>query len=72
MLRAYSAYHAGRVVDCEDATARLLIADGTAERADGVVIETAAVEPDVEQADATPRKMKRALPKPENSQPPGS
>lgn len=67
LLKAYSTYRLGTVVDCEDETAQRLIRDGIAER-DGQMdlIETASVEHEAERADATPRRIKRAVPKPQN------
>lgn len=65
LLTNYSTYTVGRVVDCEDETAHRLIRDGIAKRvAQMDLIETASVEHDVERADATPRRTKRAVPKP--------
>ena len=60
LLRNYSTYRLGTVVDCEDETAQRLIRDGIAER-DGQMslIETASVEPAGERADLTPRKRGR-------------
>ena len=71
LLRNYSTYRLGAVVDCEDETAQRLIRDGIAER-DGQMdlIETASVEPAGERADLTPRKRgrpPRAIPQPEDT-----
>lgn len=66
LLRRYSAYQTGRVLDCDDEISKRLIADGTAE-----AIETAAIEVAAERADATPIKVKRAVQKPENDNPAG-
>lgn len=70
LVKNYSTYRLGTVVECEDETAQRLIRDGIAER-DGQMslIETASVEPVAERADLTPRKRgrpPRALPQPEN------
>ena len=69
LLKNYSTYPDGRVVDCEDETAIRLIRDGIAEREQQLdLIETAAVEPVVERADLTPKKRgrPRAVPQSEN------
>ena len=67
LIRNYSTYRLGAVVDCEDATAQRLIADGIAERETQMdLIETASVEPAVERADMTPRRTKRAVSKPQD------
>lgn len=66
LLKNYSTYTVGRVVDCEDETALRLIRDGIAERdAQMDLIETAAVEHDAERADLTPRRTRRAVSKPQ-------
>lgn len=62
LLRTYSTYYAGRVLDCEDAVAVRLIKDGIAERDppqvdDPPVVETASVEHVAETADMTPRRI---------------
>lgn len=68
LLKSYSTYRLGTVVDCEDETAQRLIAEGTAERdPQATLIETAAVEHDVERADATPRRTRRAISKPDDA-----
>ena len=68
LVRNYSTYRLGAVVDCEDATAQRLIADGIAERETQMdLIETASVEPAGERADMTPRRTKRAVSKPQDS-----
>lgn len=67
LLRDYSTYTVGKVVDCEDETAHRLIREGIAQRAGTAeVIETASVEHDVERADATPRRRQRAVSKPDH------
>ena len=68
LLRNYSTYSVGTVVDCEDETAHRLIRDGIAAREQQMdLIETAAVEPVAERADVTPRKTtRRAVQKPQN------
>ena len=71
LLKNYSTYRLGTVVDCEDETAERLIRDGIAAREPQMdLIETASVEHDVERADATPRKRgrPRAIPQPEDDQ----
>ena len=73
LLRNYSTYRLGAVVDCEDATALRLIADGIAEReTQMILIETASLEPAGERADMTPRRMKRAVSKPDDTDAAGS
>ena len=68
LLTNYSTYRVGAVVDCEDATAHRLIADGIAEREQQMdLIETASVEPVAERADVTPRRAKRAVSKPHDA-----
>lgn len=65
----YSTYTRGTVVDCEDETAKRLIRDGIATREQQMdLVETASVEHDAERADATPRRTRRAVPKPEDGQ----
>ena len=65
LLQNYSTYTVGKVVECEDETAKRLIRDGIAQRvAQMDLIETASVEHEVERADATPRRTKRAVSKP--------
>ncbi len=60
LLKNYSTYSVGTLVDCEDATAVRLIRDGIAERDQQLdLIETAAVEPVAERADVTPRRTTR-------------
>lgn len=75
LLKNYSTYRLGAVVDCEDATSIRLIADGIAEREKQMdLIETASVEPAGERADLTPRKRgrPRAVPQPEDHDAAGS
>ena len=68
LLTNYSTYTVGKVVDCEDETAQRLIRDGIAKRvAQMDLIETASVEHDAERADATPRRTRRAVSKPDNA-----
>lgn len=65
----YSTYTVGRVVDCEDETAERLIRDGIAVRESQMdLIETATVEPEVERADARPRRGRKpnAIPQPQD------
>ena len=67
LVKNYSTYRMGAVVECEDATAQRLIADGIAEREQQMdLIETASVEPAGERADLTPRRAKRAVQKPQD------
>ena len=67
LLKNYSTYRIGAVVDCEDETAQRLIRDGLAERERQMdLLESASVQHDAERADATPRRMKRAVPKPQD------
>ena len=73
LLTSYSTYRIGTVVDCEDETAQRLIRDGIAERDQQLdLIETAAVEPAGERADLTPRRTRRAISKPQDSDAAGS
>lgn len=69
LLKNYSTYRVGAVVECEDETALRLIRDGVAARDQQMdLIETAAVEPVAERADVTPRKTKRrAVQKPQDA-----
>lgn len=70
LVKNYSTYTVGRVVDCDDATAKRLIEGGIAVReSQQDLIETATVEAQVEQADARPRRgrKKRAVPQPHDS-----
>lgn len=60
LARNYSTYRIGDVVECEDETAKRLIADGLAVREQQLdLIETTAVEPGGESADLTPRRRGR-------------
>ena len=57
MLRAYGAYRSGETVDCDAGLAARLLAWSYAVReTQRSLIETAAVEPDAESADVTPRR----------------
>lgn len=68
LLRNYSTYRNGTTVDCESETAYRLIRDGIAEREHQMeLIETAAVEPAGERADITPRRTRRAVSKPDDT-----
>ena len=59
LLKKYSTYAPGLVIDCDDDVAVRLIRDGIAEAEDalGTVVETASVVPVVETADMTPRRI---------------
>jgi len=60
MLRAYQAYKIGEVVEVDEGFAARLLAWGYATReTQQSLIETAAVEPDAERADVTPRRRGR-------------
>jgi hypothetical protein len=75
LVRNYSNYTLGRVIECEDETALRLIRDGIAVREPQMdLIETATVEPQVERADARPRRGRKpnAIPKPHDSDAAGS
>jgi hypothetical protein len=75
LVQNYSTYTVGRVVDCEDETAERLIRDGIAVRDPQMnLIESATVEPEVERADARPRRGRKpnALSQPQNPDAPGS
>jgi c-di-GMP-binding flagellar brake protein YcgR len=66
--RAWRSYRKGQVVDISGGLATQLLAQRVAvEGTQGQLIETAAVEQDAETADATPRKRRRAIPKPDQS-----
>lgn len=63
--RSWRAYRKGQVVPIPGGLAAQLVAGGYAvEDRQQPLIETAAVEPEAERADATPRRVKRAVPKP--------
>jgi hypothetical protein len=75
LIQNYSTYTVGRVVECEDETAERLIRDGIAVRDPQMnLIEAATVEPEVERADARPRRGRKpnALSQPQNPDAPGS
>jgi hypothetical protein len=60
LVKNYSNYTLGRVIECEDETALRLIRDGIAVRESQMdLIETATVEPAVERADARPRRGRK-------------
>lgn len=66
--RAWRAYRAGQSVEISGGLATQLLAQGVAvEDRQQQLIETAAVEPEAETADATPRRVKRAVSKPRSS-----
>lgn len=66
--RSWRGYRAGQVVDVAGGLAQQLIAQGVViEEKQQQLIETAAVEPVAERADATPRRAKRAVPQPRSS-----
>lgn len=71
--RSWRAYRKGQVVPIPGGLAAQLVAGGYAvEDRQQPLIETAAVEPDAERADATPKRSKRrAVPKPDPSDRPG-
>jgi hypothetical protein len=74
LIRNYSTYTLGRVIECEDETAERLIRDGIAERDPQMsLIEAATVEPEVERADARPRRGRKpnAISQPQNPDAPG-
>jgi hypothetical protein len=63
--RAWRGYRSGQVVEIAGGLATQLLAQGVAiEDRQQDLIETAAVEPQAETADATPRRVQRAVPKP--------
>jgi hypothetical protein len=65
--RAWRSYRKGQVVDISGGLATQLLAQRVAvEDTQGQLIETAAVEHDAETADATPRKRRRAISKPDS------
>lgn len=65
LLRRYSTYGPGAVLDCDDDIARSLVSSGHAEDLDPTVVETAAIDPACETSEYTPRKVTRhaGLPK---------
>jgi hypothetical protein len=64
-VRSWRAYRSGQVAEISGGLATQLLAQGVAvEDRQQKLIETAAVEPEAETADATPRRVKRAVPKP--------
>lgn len=66
--RAWRGYRSGQVVEFAGGLATQLLAQGVAiEDRQQDLIETAAVEPVAETADATPRRLKRAVSKPRSS-----
>jgi len=66
--RAWRSYRKGHSVEVGGGLATQLLAQGVAvEDNQPRLIETAAVEHDAETADATPRKRRRAIPKPDQS-----
>lgn len=73
MLRSFRSYRAGQVVEIPGGLAAELIAKRFAvEDRQQELIETAAIEPATETADATPkRRGRRALPKPDAPDAPG-
>ena len=72
--RSWRGYRSGQVVEIAGGLASQLLAQGVAiEDRQQDFIETAAVEPVAETADATPRKRgRRAIPKPNAPDSPGS
>jgi hypothetical protein len=67
LVKNYSTYTVGRVVDCENETAERLIRDGIAVRESQMdLVETATADPDSERADARPRRGRKpnAIPQP--------
>lgn len=66
--RAWRSYRKGQTVEISGGLATQLLAQRVAvEDTQGQLIETAAVEHEAETADATPRKRRRAVPKPDQS-----
>ena len=67
-LLAWRGYRTGQVVELAGGLATQLLAQGVAvEDRQQQLIETAAVEHQAETADATPRKRRRAVPKPDTT-----
>jgi hypothetical protein len=66
--RSWRAYRKGQTVEIPGGLAAQLIAQRVAvEDKQGELIETAALEPEAETADATPKRKRRAIPKPDSS-----
>jgi len=61
LTQRYSTYLPGTVVECEDETAQRLIHEGIATRD----------QPEVERADLTPRRRRRAVSEPDTTDAPG-
>jgi hypothetical protein len=62
LLKTYSTYRPGDIVDCDDEVAMRLVMDGTAEaEAVDQVVETAAIAQECESADVTPHRTIRPL-----------
>jgi hypothetical protein len=62
LLKTYSTYRPGDVVDCDDDVAMRLVREGAAQAEEAVqVVETAAVVNDAESADMTPQRMVRQV-----------
>jgi hypothetical protein len=60
IVHAIGAYRRGEVLEAPEGQARLWIARGIAEEADTrPLLETATSEPEVERADATPRRKRK-------------
>lgn len=72
-VRSWRAYRSGQVAEISGGLATQLLAQGVAvEDRQQQLIETAAVEPEAETADATPKRSKRrAVSKPDPSDRPG-
>lgn len=71
--RAWRGYRAGQTVEVPGGLAAQLLAQRVAvEDLQGSLIETAALEPKAETADATPRRKRRAVSKPDQGDPAGS
>lgn len=66
-VRSWRAYRTGQTVEVPGGLAAELLAKRVAVAdTQGELIETAALEQDAETADATPRKRRRAIPKPDS------
>ena len=70
LTQRYSTYLPGAVVECDDERALELIRDGIATR-DQPEVEVAALELAVERADVTPRRKRRAVSEPDQTDRPG-